>query len=45
MAQKAKGRTIRPGYRLIFVMSFRHWKTGKIVRRPDGKPFAFLVKE
>ena len=29
--------------RLIFVRSFRHWRTGKIVRRADGGVFAFEV--
>jgi len=24
---------------LIFFMSFRHWRSGKIVRRKNGKPF------
>jgi hypothetical protein len=36
----------RPGYRLIFVTEFRHWRSGKIIRAADygRKAFAFWVK-
>ncbi len=36
----------RPGYRLIFVKSFRHKRTGKIIRASDHglKAFAIWVK-
>jgi hypothetical protein len=23
----------------------RHWRSGKLVKRKDGKPFAFLVRD
>lgn len=28
---------------VVYTMYFRHWKTGKIVRRADGRPFRFEV--
>lgn len=31
------------GKRVVYTMFFRHWKTGKIVRRSDGRPFRFEV--
>ena len=31
-------------YEIIFVRWFRHWRTGKIIRRPDGKPFPLRVR-
>jgi hypothetical protein len=34
-----------PGWHWIFRPWFRHWRTGAIVRRPNGRPFAFLVKD
>jgi len=36
--------TAPPGYRWIFFMSFRHYITGEIVRRKNGRPFAILVR-
>lgn len=33
------------GYVVIFVTHFRHWRTGQIVRRADGKPFPLRVRE
>lgn len=35
----------RPGYRLIFCRSFRHYRTGKQVYRKDGGMFAFWVRD
>ena len=32
-------------YTVIFVKWFRHWRTGKIVRRPDGKPFPLKIRK
>lgn len=34
----------RPGFRLIFTMQIRHWRSGKLIRRKDGRPFAFWVR-
>jgi len=31
-------------YIIVFVRSFRHWRTGKIVRRSDGKAFPLRVR-
>jgi len=31
-------------YVVIFVTCFRHWRTGKVIRRPDGKPFPLRVR-
>jgi len=31
-------------YIIIFVRSFRHWKTGRIVRRADGGVFPLRVR-
>jgi hypothetical protein len=31
-------------WRLVICMSYRHYKSGKIVRRKDGRPFAFWVR-
>lgn len=39
-----RDKTARPGWRLVFFMSFRHWRSGKIVRRKDGKPFAVWLR-
>jgi hypothetical protein len=33
----------RPGYRLVFTMTIR-LKNGKVIRRGNGRPFAFWVK-
>jgi hypothetical protein len=32
--------TKKNGRRLVFFMSYRHWRTGKVVRRANGQPFA-----
>jgi len=29
--------------KVVYTMCFRHWRTGKIVRRGDGRPFRFEV--
>ena len=29
---------------VIFVTCFRHWRSGKLIRRADGRPFALKVK-
>lgn len=34
----------RPGWVLIFCATVRHWRSGKIMKRKDGKPFAFWVR-
>lgn len=35
-----------PGHwKLVICQSYRHWRTGKIIRRADGKPFAFWVRD
>ena len=34
-----------PGYRAVFCMTFKHWRTGEEVRRKDGRPFCFFVKQ
>ena len=34
-----KGRTIR----WITVETVRHWRSGKMIRRRDGKPFRFPI--
>ena len=34
----------RPGWRVIFCMSFIHWRSKKRVYRKDGKPFCFFVR-
>lgn len=31
-------------YIIVFVKSFRHWRTGRIIRRPDGKAFPLRVR-
>jgi hypothetical protein len=36
---------VRPGWRLVFTMTVRHWISGKLIRRKDGKPFAFWVRD
>jgi hypothetical protein len=33
-----------PGYVIVFTMCFRHWRSGKLVYRKDGRPFCFFVK-
>lgn len=35
-----------PGFRWIFVKSFRHWRSGKIIRASDygREAFCFLVR-
>ncbi len=33
----------KPGYVQIFRMAIRHWKTGRLIRRADGRPFVFWV--
>lgn len=35
---------VPPGYVLIFRMTVRHPRTGKLMRRANGKPFALLVR-
>ena len=32
-------------YEIIFVMYFKHWKTGKIIRSKTGKPFPIRVRK
>jgi hypothetical protein len=34
----------RKGFRLVFAMSVRHYRSGKLMRRKDGKPFVFWVR-
>ncbi|HYD02518.1 MAG TPA: hypothetical protein VEB22_14920 [Phycisphaerales bacterium] len=34
----------RPGWRLVFCMTVKHYISGKLMRRKDGKPFAFWVR-
>lgn len=34
-----------PGYVVIFVRSYRHKKTGKLIRRPDGGPMPLRIRE
>lgn len=34
-----------PGYRWVFTPYFRHYRTGQLVYRKDGKCFCFLVKD
>lgn len=29
---------------LVFCQGFRHWRTGKWITRPNGRPFCFRVK-
>ena len=31
----------RPAKRWITVMEIKHWRSGKMIRRRDGKPFRF----
>lgn len=31
-------------YIIVFVRSFRHHRTGKIIRRPDGKAFPLRIR-
>jgi flavin-dependent dehydrogenase len=33
-----------PGYVWVFPREVRHWRSGEIMRRKDGKRFAFLVR-
>ena len=33
-----------PGFRWVRCWEVRHWRTGRLMRRKDGKPFAFLVR-
>jgi len=35
----------RPGFRLVFVKCFKHYRTGKLVYRKDGGSFAFWVRK
>jgi len=39
----AKPRVWREG-NLVFCMSFRHWRSGKTVTRPCGRPFCFHIR-
>ncbi len=32
------------GMRWVFVREVRHWRSGKMMQRKDGKCFAFLVR-
>lgn len=32
------------GYRWVFCLEVRHWRSGKLMRRKDGRRFAFLVR-
>lgn len=32
------------GWRWISKMEIRHWRSGKMMRRRDGKPFRLLVR-
>ena len=39
-----KTATNKDGYTIVFVKSFRHWRTGKIVRRKDGGVIALRIR-
>jgi hypothetical protein len=39
-----RGRPAPQGYRWVFCSKVRHWRSGKLMRRRDGKKFAFLVR-
>jgi hypothetical protein len=39
-----EGPVAPPGYRAVFCMSFKHWRSGKDVFRKDGRPFCFFAK-
>jgi hypothetical protein len=32
------------GRKWVFPLEVRHWRSGKMMRRKDGKRFAFLVR-
>lgn len=34
----------RKGWRLVICQSVRHWRSGKMMTRKNGKPFAFWVR-
>jgi hypothetical protein len=45
MASRNRPRRKAPlGWKWIFPLEFRHWRSKKMVRRKDGKRFAFLVR-
>lgn len=31
-------------YQIVFVKSYKHWRTGKIIRKPDGSCFTLKIK-
>jgi hypothetical protein len=35
----------RKGWRLVFCQTVRHWRSGKMMVRKDGRPFAFWVRD
>lgn len=37
--------TTPPGFKALFCMSFKYWRSGKEVRRKDERPFCFFVKQ
>ena len=38
-------RPTRKGWRLVFTMTVKHYRSGKMMRRKDGRPFAFWVRD
>jgi hypothetical protein len=32
-------------YEIVYVMSFRHFRTGQIIRSKDGKPFPLKIRK
>ena len=37
-------RPAKPGYMVIFRKTVRHWRSGKLMTRKDGKPFVLYIK-
>ena len=44
MKNSPQRRPAPPGYKWVFTREFRHWRSGKMVRRKNGGFFAFLVR-
>lgn len=44
MRRRPRGRPAPQGWRWVYCLEVRHWRSGKMMRRKDGLPFRFLVR-
>jgi hypothetical protein len=44
MSERKRRRKAPKGMQWVFCREFRHWRSGQMVRRKNGKCFAFLVR-